>query len=130
MTLVIEVDHFQPQLLADELVEIPDGLAANLRCGNESAHPEVDQDAALDDLRDRRFDHFIVLVGFDDFLPRLERARATLAQIELTILLVDPMDHHFELVADFSSFGSIASESSRKGRMPSDLPPMSTSNSS
>ncbi len=87
-------------LLADEFVEIADRLAANLRCGNEAAHAEIDEHAALDDLRDGRFDHFVVLVRFDDFFPRLERACAAFGQVELTVLLVDPMDHHLELVAD------------------------------
>ena len=60
MTLVIEIDHLEAQLLADEFVEIADRLTANLRCRNESAHAEIDEHAALDDLRDGRFDHFIV----------------------------------------------------------------------
>jgi hypothetical protein len=100
MPLVIEVDHFEPQLLADEFVEVADRLAADLRCRHEAAHAEVDEDAALDDLRDRRFDHFVVVVRFDDLFPGLERAGAALAQIELTVLIVDPVDHDFERVAD------------------------------
>ena len=49
----------------------------------------------------RRFDHFVVLVRFDDFFPRLQRAGAALTQVQLTVLIVDPVDHHFERVADF-----------------------------
>ena len=80
MALVIEVDHLQAQLLADEFVEVADRLAADLRCGDEAAHAEVDEDAALDDLRDRRFDHFVVVVRFDDLFPGLERAGAAFAE--------------------------------------------------
>ncbi len=104
MALVVEVDDLEPQLLADEFVEVADGLATDLRCGHEAAHAEVDENAALDDLRDGRFDHFVVVVRFDDFFPRLECAGAAFAQIELAIVLIDPMDHHFEFVADAEFF--------------------------
>ena len=100
MPLVIEVDDLEPQLLPDELVEVADGLTADLRGGDEPAHPEIDEDAALHDLRDRCFDHFVVLVRFDHLFPGLQRACAALAEIELAVLLVDPMDHHLELIAD------------------------------
>ena len=42
---------------------------------------------------------------FDDFFPRLERAGAALGQEQRSVLLVDAMDHHFELVADVEFFG-------------------------
>ena len=104
MALVIEIDHFQAQMLADELVEIADRLAADLRGRNEAAHAEIDEHAALDDLRDGRFDHFVAFVRFDDFLPRLERAGAALGEKERSVQLVDAMDHHFERVADVQQF--------------------------
>ena len=100
MALVGEVDHLEPQLLADQFVEVADGLATDLRGGDEPAHAEVDQNAALDDLGDRRFDHFVVVVRFDDLFPGLEGARAALAQIELAVLVVDPVDHDFQGGAD------------------------------
>ena len=101
MALVIEVDHFQTQTLADQLVEIADRLAANLRCRNESAHAQVDENAALDDLRYGGFDHFIALVRFDDFFPRFERARTTLRQEQRSVEIVDAVNHDFERIADF-----------------------------
>ncbi len=130
MALVIEIDHLETQMLPDEFVEIADRLAADLRCRHEAAHSEVDQNAAFDDLRDGRFDHFVAIVCLDDLLPRLERAGATLGEKERSVELVDAVDHHFDGVADSKSFGSIASESSRNGRTPSDFPPTSTSTSS
>ena len=78
MALVIEVDDFQAQMLADEFVEISNGLAANLRSRNEAAHAEIDEHAAFDDLRYGRFDDFVALVCLDDFLPSLECARTAL----------------------------------------------------
>ena len=81
MTLVIEIDHFRAQALSDQLVEIADGLPANLRCGNESAHAKIDENAAFYDLRDRCFDYLVLLVRFNDFLPRLQRACAPFGEI-------------------------------------------------
>ena len=131
MALVIEIDHLQAQMLADEFVEIADRLTANLRRRHEAAHAEIDEHAAFDDLRDRRFDDFVAIVRLDDLLPRLERAGAALGEKERSVHLVDAMNHHFDGVADLaSSLGSIASESSRNGRTPSDFPPTSTSTSS
>jgi hypothetical protein len=129
VALVIEIDHLEAQMLAHEFFQIADRLAADLRGRNEAAHAEVDEDAALDDLRDRRFDHFVVVVRGDDLFPRLEGPGAPLREEERAFL-IDAVDHHLELVADEQSLGSIASESSRKLKKPSDLPPISTSNSS
>jgi hypothetical protein len=100
MTLVIEIDHFQTEMLTDELVQISDGLPPDLRSRNESAHAEIDEYSALDDLRNGRFDHFVALVRFDDFLPRLERARAPLGEKERPVHFVDAMDHDFDGIAD------------------------------
>jgi len=130
VAFVVEVDDLEPQFLPDEFVEIADRLTANLRCRNETAHAEVDENAALDDLRDGRFDHFIVVVCLDDFFPRLECAGPAFAQIELAIVLIDPMDHHFEFIADAEFFRLDDERKLAEGRMPSDLPPMSTSSSS
>ncbi|MBD5633754.1 MAG: hypothetical protein IAI49_04665 [Candidatus Eremiobacteraeota bacterium] len=103
VALVIEIDHLEAQVLAHELFEISDRLAADLRGRNEAAHAEIDEDAALDHLRDGRFDHFVVLVRRNHFFPRLERAGAAFAE-EQRAFFVDPVDHDFELVADFEFF--------------------------
>jgi hypothetical protein len=66
-------------MFADQLLEISDRLAADLRSRNEPAHAEVNEHAALDDLRHGRFDYFVVVVGGDDLLPGLQRARAPFA---------------------------------------------------
>ena len=100
MPLVVEIDHLQTQVLADEFVEVADRLTPDLRRRHEAAHPEIDENAALDDLRDGRFDHFVALVRLDDLLPGLERARAALGEKERAVDLVDAMDHDFEGVAD------------------------------
>jgi hypothetical protein len=105
MALVIEVDHFEPKVLVDELVEVSDGLAADLRGWDESAHSKVDQHAAFDDLRDGRFDHFVAIVRLDDLLPRFERAGSALGEKERSVHLVDAVNHHFDGIADLEQFG-------------------------
>ena len=105
MALVIKVDDLEPQALTDEFVEIADRLAANLRGGDKAAHAEVDENAALDDLRDRRLDDFVVVVRGDDLFPGLERASAAFAQEQRTVLIVDAVNHDFERVADLEVFG-------------------------
>jgi len=87
-------------VLSDELVEIADGLTTDLRCGNETAHSQIDEHTAFDDLRDRSFDDLIAFMSLDNFLPRLERARTALGEKERSIELVDAMNHHFDGIAD------------------------------
>jgi hypothetical protein len=104
MALVIEVDDLQAKMLSDELVEIPDGLAPNLRGGHESPHAEIDEHAAFDDLRYCRFDHLVVLVRFDDLLPGLERPGSPFRQKERPVQLVDSVNHYLDGVADAQKF--------------------------
>ena len=96
MPLVVKVDHFEAQFLADKLVQIADRLAANLRCRNEAAHAEVNQHAAFDDLRDRGFDNFVVVVRFNNLLPRFERACTPFGEKERSVLIIDAMNHHLK----------------------------------
>ncbi len=92
-------------LPADQFVEIADRLTADLGRRHEAAHAQVDENAAFHHLRHRRFDHFIVIVRFDDFLPRLERARAAFGEKQRAVLIVDAMDHDFQRIAHFEFFG-------------------------
>jgi hypothetical protein len=105
VALVVEVDDLEAQAFADEFVEVADRLAPDLRRGDEATHAEVDEDAALDDLSNRRFDDFVVIVRGDDFFPRLERPGAAFTQEERTVLVVDPVDHDLKRVADLELFG-------------------------
>src|SRR5487761_2528163 len=101
MAFVIEIDDFKTKTLIDQFVEISDWLTTNLRCRHKAAHTEINEDAAFDDLRYRCFDHLIVFMRFNDFLPRLERSRATFGEKERTVEFIDAMHHDFESVADF-----------------------------
>src|SRR5581483_1820434 len=105
MALVIEIDDLQAQMLTDELVEISNRLPANLRGRYEAAHSEIDQHSAFDDLRDGRFDDFVTIVRFDDFLPGLERTRSPLGEEQRSVHFIDAVNHNLKSVADPQEFG-------------------------
>jgi len=105
MAFVVEVDYFQPEVLTYQLVEVSDGLTADLRSRHESAHPKIDQHAPFDDLRDRRFDDLVAIVRLNHLLPRFERACPALGEKERSVHFVDAMNHHFDGIADLEQFG-------------------------
>src|SRR5579863_10392556 len=105
MALVIEIDHFQPEMLIDELVEVSDGLTADLRGRNESAHSQIDQHAPFDDLRDGCLDDFVAIVRLNDLLPGFERAGSALGEKERSVHLVNAVNHHLDGVADLEQLG-------------------------
>src|SRR6201999_2420155 len=59
----VELDHFALERLAHELVEVVDAADVDQRGGQEAAHPEVEDEAALDDLDHAAFDRFARLGG-------------------------------------------------------------------
>src|SRR4051794_28637302 len=54
----VELDHFALERLAHELVEVVDAANVDQRGGQEAAHPEVEDETALDDLDHAAFDRF------------------------------------------------------------------------
>lgn len=105
MAFVIEVDHLQPEMLTYQLVEVSNGLTADLGSRHESTHPKIDQHAPFDDLRDGRFDDFVAIVRLDHFLPRFERACPALGEKERAVHFVDAVNHYFDGIADLEQFG-------------------------
>src|SRR6201999_1185227 len=59
----VELDDFAFERLAHELVEVVDAADVDQRGGQEAAHPEVEDEAALDHLDDAAFDRFSRLGG-------------------------------------------------------------------
>ena len=92
-------------MLTDQLVEVSDGLTTDLRRRDEAPHPQIDQDAAFDHLRDRRFDDLVAIVRLDDFLPRFKRTGAALGKKERSVHLVDAVNHHFDGIANLEQLG-------------------------
>ena len=59
----VELDHLALELLAHELVEVLDAADVDQRGGQEAAHAEVEDQAALDDLDHRALDRLAGLGG-------------------------------------------------------------------
>src|SRR6188472_278264 len=81
----VELDHFALERLAHELVEVVDAADVDQRGGQEAAYPEVEDQAALDDLDHVAFDRFARLSGGLDAAPGLLEAGALLGEDEAAI---------------------------------------------
>src|SRR4029450_10246690 len=76
----VELYDLALQRLAEELVEVGHAPDVDQRGGQEAAHPEVDDQAALDDLDDRALDGLAGLGRGLDLAPRLLEAGALLRE--------------------------------------------------
>ena len=120
----VELDHLGAKLLAEELVEILDAADVDERCGQEAAHAEVEDQAALDDLDHAAGDGLALLVRLLDRLPGDLEARALLREDEPAVGVL--LGHHErgDLVAEQTSSAGFTErriESSLTGMTPSDL---------
>jgi hypothetical protein len=96
----VELDHLAQQRLVAVLLEILDAADVDQRRGQEAAHAEVDDQAALDDLDDLALDRLAALGGGLDALPRLLEPGALLRedQAPLGVLLLE--DERVDLLPD------------------------------
>ena len=84
----VELDDLALELAAEELVEVLDAADVHEGGGQEAAHPEVEDQAALDHLDDRALDVLARGRGGLDALPRLLEARALLGQDQAAVLVL------------------------------------------
>ena len=109
---------------AEELVEVLHATDVDQRGGQEAAHPEVDDQAALDDLDHGALDRLAGLGGGLDPAPGLLEARALLGQDQAAVLVLLGEDERVDLLPiSTSSCGStdLRIESSFMGMTPSRL---------
>jgi hypothetical protein len=59
--LLVELDDFEVEGLADVLLEVAHGAQVDLRAGEEGLDADVDSEAALDPTRDRAVDQLVAL---------------------------------------------------------------------
>ena len=76
----VELDHLALERLALELVEVVDAADVDQRGGQEAAHAEVEDEAALDDLDHGALDRLAGLGGGLDLAPGLLEAGALLGE--------------------------------------------------
>ena len=87
-------------LRAHVLVEVRHAADVDQRGGQEAAHAEVDDQAALDDLDDRALDRLAGLGGGFDAPPRLLEAGALLGHDQAAVLILLGHDDRVDLLAE------------------------------
>ena len=96
----IELDDLALELLAHELVEVLHAADVDERRGQEAAHAEVEDEAALDDLDHAAGDGLALLVGALDRLPRDLEARALLREDQPAFGVLLRQHERRDVVAD------------------------------
>ena len=96
----VELDDLALDRLVQELVEVRDAADVDQRRGQEAAHAEVDDQAALDDLDDGAVDRLAGLGGGLDAAPGLLEAGALLGQDQAAVLVLLGEDQRVDLLAE------------------------------
>src|SRR5439155_7232166 len=103
----VELDHLAAQLLAEELVQVLDTANVDERGGQEAAHAEVEDQAALDDLDHPPRDRLAALGSALDRLPGELEARALLGEDQPAFRVLLRENERVDLVADVDLVGRI-----------------------
>ena len=96
----VELDHLGLDLRAHVLVEVGHAADVDERGGQEAAHAEVDDQAALDDLDDGALDRLAGLGRRFDAPPRLLEAGALLGHDQAPVLVLLGEDDRVDLLAE------------------------------
>src|SRR5215208_3845186 len=96
----VELDDLRLDLRAHVLVEVGHAADVDQRGGQEAAHAEVDDQAALDHLYDRALDRLAALGRRLDAPPCLLEARALLRHDEAAVLVLLGEDQRIDLLAE------------------------------
>ncbi len=110
----VELDHLAAQRLAAELLEVLHAADVDERGGQEAAHAEVDDQAALDDLDDVALDGLAALGGSLDAAPRLLEARPLLREDQATVGVLLREDEGVDLVAERDLVGGVDGAADRQ----------------
>ena len=103
----VELDHLALERLAHELVEVVDAADVDQRRGQEAAHAEVEDQAALDDLDHGAVDRLAGLGGGLDLAPRLLEAGALLGEDQAALLVLLGEDEGVDLLAQRDLVGGV-----------------------
>src|SRR3954467_13272019 len=96
----VQLDDLALDRLAEELVEVLHAADVDQRRGQEAAHAEVDDQAALDDLDDAAVHGLARLGGGLDAAPCLLEARALLRHDQPAVLVLLSEDERVDLLAE------------------------------
>src|SRR5262249_27582102 len=103
----VELDDFALEFLAEELVEVVDAADVDQRGGKEPAHPEVEDQAALDDLDHAALDWLAGLRGGLGPAPGLLEPGSLLREDEAALGVLLGQDERVDLFAELDLAGGI-----------------------
>src|SRR5690349_10909294 len=103
----VELDHLRAQLLAEKLVEVLDTADVDQRGRQEAAHPEVEDQAALDDLDHLAVDRLLGLGRALDRLPGHLEARTLLGEDQPALGVLLRQHERVDLVAERDLVGRV-----------------------
>ena len=110
----VELDHLALERLALELVQVVDAADVDQRGGQEAAHPEVEDETALDDLDHAALDRLAGLRGGLDLAPGLLEPGALLREDEATLLVLLGEHQGVDLLAERDLLGGVDRTPDRK----------------
>src|SRR6478752_906624 len=100
VAVLVELEDLGLDLLAEVRREIADATQLDQRRGEEAAQPDVDDEAALDDLDDRTGHDAVVLLDLLHVAPRALVLRTLLRQDQTAFLVLLLENQGLDLVAD------------------------------
>ena len=100
VAVLVELDDLGLDLLTDVRVEVADATHLDQRGRQEAAQPDVDDEAALDDLDDGAFDDAVLGLDLLDVAPGALVLGALLGQDQTAFLVLLLEDEGFDAVAD------------------------------
>ena len=100
VAVLVQLDDLGLDLLADVRLQIADATHLDQRGGQEAAQPDVEDQAALDDLDDGALDGLVLFFEFFDRAPGALVLGALLGQDQAAFLVLLGEDQGLDLVAD------------------------------
>src|SRR6266481_5080723 len=97
--LLVELDHLELELLADQLVQIADRTQIHLRAGEERLHADVDGEAALHAPDDGSLDELVALARGGDLVPDAHLVGLLLGEDDHARVVLARLEQHLDLVA-------------------------------
>src|SRR5512138_42131 len=98
--LLVELDDLELELLADQLVEVPDRADVDLRAGEERLDADVDGEATLHAADDHALDELVALARGGDLVPDAHLVGLLLGEDDHARVVLTGLDEHRDLVAD------------------------------
>src|SRR5439155_7633922 len=97
--LLVELDHLELELLADQLVEIADRPQIHLGAGEERFHPDVDGEPTLHASDDGPLDELVALARGGDLVPDAHLVGLLLGEDDHARVVLARLEQHLHGVA-------------------------------